>query len=105
LAAPFNIITGNDDNGDTYVSDRPAGEERNSGRGATLWTVNLRLAKAIVIGPTNLNLIVEAFNVFNHVNPTNYIGNMQSASFGRPTSAATGPFGPRQIQFGIRWDL
>ena len=102
---PFNIITGNDDNGDTYVSDRPAGEERNSGRGATLWTVNLRLAKAIAIGPTNLNLIVEAFNVFNHVNPTNYIGNMQSSLFGRPTAASTGQFGPRQIQFGIRWDL
>jgi len=102
---PFNIITGNDDNGDTYISDRPAGEERNSGRGATLWTVNLRLAKAITIGPTNLNLIVEAFNVFNHVNPTNYIGNMQSSLFGRPTAASTGQFGPRQIQFGIRWDL
>ena len=102
---PYNIITGTDDNGDTYISDRPAGVERNSGRGRTLWTVNLRLAKAIAIGPTNLNLIVEAFNVFNHVNPTNYIGNMQSALFGRPTAAATGAFGPRQIQFGIRWDL
>jgi hypothetical protein len=102
---PFNIITGLDDNGDTYISDRPAGVERNSGRGATLWTVNLRLAKAIAIGPTNLNLIVEAFNVFNHVNPTNYIGDMQSPFFGRPTSAAAGAFGPRQIQFGIRWDL
>jgi len=102
---PFNIITGTDDNGDTYISDRPAGVERNSGRGATLWTVNLRLAKAIAIGPTHLNLIVEAFNVFNHVNPTNYIGDMQSPLFGRPTSAATGAFGPRQIQFGIRWDL
>jgi len=102
---PFNIITGTDDNGDTYISDRPAGVERNSGRGATLWTVNLRLAKAIAIGPTNLNLIVEAFNVFNHVNPTNYIGDMQSPLFGRPTSAATGAFGPRQIQFGIRWDM
>jgi len=102
---PFNIITGLDDNGDTYISDRPAGVERNSGRGATLWTVNLRLAKAIAIGPTNLNLIVEAFNVFNHVNPTNYIGDMQSPFFGRPTAAATGAFGPRQIQFGIRWDL
>ena len=71
---PFNIITGNDDNGDTYISDRPAGEKRNSGRGATLWTVNLRLAKSILIGPTDLQLIVEAFNLFNHVNPTNYIG-------------------------------
>jgi hypothetical protein len=102
---PYNIITGNDDNNDTYISDRPAGVERNSGRGATLWTVNLRLAKAIAIGPTNLNLIVEAFNVFNHVNPTNYIGNMQSPLFGKPTAAASGAFGPRQIQFGIRWDL
>jgi len=103
--APYNIITGNDDNGDTYISDRPAGVERNSARGRTLWTVNLRLAKAIAIGPTNLNLIVEAFNLFNHTNPTGYIGNMQSPLFGQPTASATGAFGPRQIQFGIRWDL
>ena len=104
-APPYNIITGTDDNGDTYISDRPAGVERNSGRGRTLWTVNLRLAKAVAIGPTNLNLIVEAFNVFNHTNPTNYIGNMQSPLFGQPTASAAGAFGPRQIQFGIRWDL
>lgn len=102
---PYNIITGTDDNGDTYISDRPAGVERNSARGSTLWTVNLRLAKAIAIGPTNLNLIVEAFNVFNHVNRTNYIGDMQSSSFGKPTASGSGAFGPRQIQFGIRWDL
>jgi hypothetical protein len=102
---PFNIITGNDDNGDTYISDRPAGEKRNSGRGATLWTVNLRLAKSIALGPTSLQLVMEAFNVFNHTNPTNYIGNMQSPLFRQPTASATGAFGPRQIQFGIRLDL
>ncbi len=102
---PFNIITGNDDNGDTYVSDRPDDSKRNSGRGATLWTVNLRLAKTIALGPTSLQLVMEAFNVFNHTNPTGYIGNMQSSNFGRPTASAPGAFGPRQIQFGIRLDL
>jgi hypothetical protein len=102
---PFNIITGTDDNFDTYVTDRPPGEKRNSGRGATLWTVNVRLAKAIALGPTNLQLIMEAFNVFNHTNPTGYIGNMQSMFFRQPTASATGAFGPRQIQFGIRLDL
>ncbi|HEY1250565.1 MAG TPA: TonB-dependent receptor [Thermoanaerobaculia bacterium] len=102
---PYNIITGLDDNNDTYISDRPAGEKRNSGRGATLWTVNVRLAKSIAIGPTELQLIMEAFNVFNHTNPTNYIGNMQSSLFRQPTASAPGAFGPRQIQFGIRLDL
>jgi outer membrane receptor protein involved in Fe transport len=102
---PYNITTGNDDNGDTYLTDRPPGVKRNSGRGATLWTVNLRLAKSIALGPTSLQLIVESFNLFNHVNPTNYIGNMNSSQFRRPTAAAEGAFGPRQIQFGLRFDL
>jgi len=102
---PYNIITGNDDNGDTYISDRPAGVERNSGRGNTMWTVNLHLAKTIAIDRVNLQLIVEAFNLFNHINKTNYIGNMQSPLFGQPTATAEGAFGPRQIQFGLRVDL
>ena len=67
--------------------------------------MNLRLAKSIRLGETSLQLIVESFNVFNHVNPTNYIGNKQSAVFGRPTAAAEGAFGPRQIQFGLRFDM
>jgi hypothetical protein len=79
--------------------------KRNAGRGATLWTVNLRLAKSIALGPTNLQLIMETFNLFNHVNPTNYIGNQQSPLFRQPTATADGAFGPRQIQFGLRLDL
>ena len=67
--------------------------------------MNLRLAKSIALGPTSLQLIVEAFNVFNHTNPTGYIGNMQSPRFGRPTRTAPGAFGPRQIQFGLRFDM
>jgi hypothetical protein len=102
---PYNIITGNDDNFDSYISDRPPGEERNSGRGESLWTVNLHLAKVIPIGNLNVQLIAEAFNLFNHVNPTGYIGNQLSTQFGQPTRTAPGQFGPRQIQFGLRFDL
>jgi outer membrane receptor protein involved in Fe transport len=102
---PYNIITGDDDNGDAQINDRPPGVERNAGRGKYLWTTNLRLGYAIPIGRTRLELIAEAFNVFNHVNPTGYIGNMQSPDFGEPTQTAAGAFGPRQIQFGFRLDF
>jgi hypothetical protein len=103
-APPYDITTGKDENGDANVNDRPPGVHRNAGRGSNLWTVNLHLAKVIPIGPLNVQLIAEAFNVFNHVNRTNYIGNLTSSEFGQPTATATGAFGPRQIQFGIRFD-
>ena len=86
-------------------NDRPPGVERNSKRGEDLWTVNLRVAEQIPIGPTNLQLIVEAFNLFNHVNPTGYNGYLTAPNFGQPTRTAAGAFGPRQIQFGLRLDL
>jgi hypothetical protein len=47
---PYNIITGLDTNGDTVFNDRAAGIERNSGRGATQWTTNLRINKSIGLG-------------------------------------------------------
>ncbi len=101
----YNITTGTDDNGDAMLMDRPPGVERNSGRGESIWTVNLRLGYAIPIGPTRIQLIAEAFNVFNHVNETSYIGNLQSASFGQATETVAGAFGPRQLQFGLRFDF
>ncbi len=49
-ALPYNITTGFDTNGDTVFNDRAAGVKRNSGRGATQWTTNLRLNKSIGLG-------------------------------------------------------
>jgi hypothetical protein len=43
-AAPYNITTGFDDNGDTVSNDRPAGTGRNSARGAGRWDMGTRLA-------------------------------------------------------------
>ena len=49
-ARPYNITTGLDDNGDTVFNDRPAGVERNAGRGASQMTVDLRLTKSFNLG-------------------------------------------------------
>jgi hypothetical protein len=49
-ALPYNITTGFDTNGDTVFNDRPDGVERNSARGASQWTANVRLNKSIGLG-------------------------------------------------------
>jgi hypothetical protein len=49
-APPYTIITGSDDNGDTVFNDRPAGESRNSARGASQWNVNLRVNRSFSLG-------------------------------------------------------
>ncbi len=49
-ALPYNITTGLDHNGDTVFNDRAAGVTRNSARGATQWTTNIRLNKSIGLG-------------------------------------------------------
>jgi hypothetical protein len=49
-ALPYTITTGLDDNGDTVFNDRPAGVGRNSARGASQWTVNLRVNRSFGFG-------------------------------------------------------
>lgn len=49
-AAPYNITTGRDNNGDTVFNDRPEGTERNSARGASSVNASLRLNKSFGFG-------------------------------------------------------
>lgn len=49
-ALPYNITTGLDNNGDTVFNDRAPGVGRNSGRGASQWTTNVRFNKSIGLG-------------------------------------------------------
>ena len=49
-ALPYNITSGFDTNGDTVFNDRPTDVERNSARGASQWTANVRLNKSIGLG-------------------------------------------------------
>jgi hypothetical protein len=101
---PFNILTGNDRNGDTNFNDRPAGVARNAGRGFDFASLDLRLSRRFRFTErVGLELLVEGFNVLNRSNfsvPNNVIGTGTTplASFGRPTVA----FDPRQVQLGFR---
>ena len=104
--APYNITLGTDPNGDGNATERPAGVGHNSGRGATLWTVNAQIAKVIPVGAAQIQVLVEVFNVFNHINPAGYVGTVVSQDFGQPTGTAnTLGLGPRTVQVGLRFDF
>ncbi len=122
---PFNILAGADLNGDgdggAFPSDRarvdPALEatsvERNSGTMASQFVVDMRLSKQVKLGKrVGLDLLVEAFNLFNRANFSE-INNI----FGRgafPNNPQTDPLGrvtygryeqalnPLQVQFAAR---
>jgi outer membrane receptor protein involved in Fe transport len=98
---PYNVTTGNDNNGDTFFTDRLPGVSRNSARGDDFWQTDVRLAKVLRVGPTRVEVLVEAFNVLNQSNWIGYNGDLRSLSFGKPTSSTD----PRQIQLGIRVDF
>ena len=75
---PFNVLTGNDRNGDTNVNDRPAGVGRNTGRGFDSASLDLRLSRRWRLSErTGFEVIAEGFNVLNRANlqlPNNVFG-------------------------------
>lgn len=97
----FTVFTGNDENlnGD-LTDDQPPGVGRNSEKTDGFTSVDLRISREFGLGRFKLELVGEVFNLFDAVNfdPTSYIGNLNSPSFGQPTAALA----PRQSQVGIR---
>jgi hypothetical protein len=104
---PFNVVAGSDLNNDTTNNDRPPAVSRNSARQAGTSSVDLRASRVFVLPRANrIEVLVEAFNVFNHVNilavnNTFGIGSSPLPTFGQPTLAGD----PRQLQAGIRWSF
>jgi Carboxypeptidase regulatory-like domain/TonB dependent receptor len=110
---PFNITTGSDDNGDGVANDRPPGVTRNTGDGPGFVQTDLRLSKLFNFykGPLNedgdmsgfrkMELSFDAFNLFNHANLTNIIGQVSSPRFGQ----ATGALAARTIQMSLRFNF
>jgi hypothetical protein len=93
---PYSVTTGRDDNRDGFASDRPPGIPRNSMQGPTSATLDLRWSKKLYgrqhkkkdTGP-NASVGVDAFNVLNHVNYSNPVGNLSSPFFGQSVSSAS----------------
>ncbi|MFN2385908.1 MAG: TonB-dependent receptor domain-containing protein [Thermoanaerobaculia bacterium] len=104
---PYTIITGVDTNGDGNFNfrDRPPGVDRNSERAPEAWAIAARLAKAFKIGPVELELIGEAFNITNEENGGCVSGVQTDEDFGKPTCSRAGVFGPRKIRVGVRIDF
>lgn len=110
---PFNITTGSDDNGDGVANDRPQGVTRNTGDGPGFVQADLRVSKLFNFykGPLNedgdvsgfrkMELSFDAFNLFNHANLTNIIGQVSSPRFGQATSALAA----RTIQMSVRFNF
>ncbi len=106
--APFNITTGFDQNRDGVVRDRPLGVTRNSGQGPGQAQIDLRVTKVLPLRPSagkhpdrhaNVQLTLDAFNVFNATNFSDVIGVQTSPLFGQPTKAKPA----RTIQLSARY--
>jgi len=114
---PFNLLVGGAElNNDRHnTTDRPPYIGRNTGVGPSFWTFDTRLQRAVTLSEKmRLDLMFEAFNLFNKLNYQS-VNNTVGAAFaptstvrGRPDRAPTDPLGftsasdPRRIQLGLR---
>ena len=113
---PWTHRLGYDFNGDGRNSDRPGDVPRFSRSGPSFNQLNLRVTKAVRLPRTRIELIAEAFNVFNATNFS--VASVDGAQFlSGPTLAMSAAplvtnssFGNyratlpgREVQFGIRW--
>lgn len=112
---PYTITTGNDDNHDSVVNDRPAGVKRNDTPGPSQITVNYNFSKAFFFGDApagggraaangtrkNANFYANITNAFNRPNYGIPSGTMTSPNFRKSTTAAN----PREIEIGVRYQF
>lgn len=105
----YTITTGRDDNRDSNVNDRPAGQAPNTERGPRYLNFDFNISKAFFFrrapgsstSGTNVNVFANMTNAFNHVHYGTPSGVMTSPNFRRITSASE----PREIEIGIRFQF
>ncbi len=66
------------------------------------YKLDLRVAKTVAVGRVRLQGMIEAFNVFNTENLTNFNGVFGSNTYLQPASSTDIFYQPRQLQFGFR---
>jgi outer membrane receptor protein involved in Fe transport len=97
-AAPYTVTTRFQLDSDPF-RDRP--EPRNSRRGDSESTVDVRLSKIFRFGSFRITGFWEMFNAFNTDNFVSYAGSLESSSFGQPLAALD----KRRQQLGFRIDF
>ena len=106
---PVNPLTGVDSNrsGTFPASSRPLGFGRNSLMSPMLMNIDVRVLKYFPVGKTaRLDLVAEAFNLFNRsnivqINPIFGTAGVPQSSFLQPIAGA----GARQIQFSLDFEF
>ena len=101
---PVNVTTGDDDNHDGVVNDRPTGTPRNSMPGPLFVNLDLNAAHDFRFGkarkePYTLTVALNAFNVLNHKNDFTYVGVITSPFFGKGVVAQP----PRRMQLDVQF--
>jgi carboxypeptidase family protein/TonB-dependent receptor-like protein len=101
---PYSVTTGTDDFNTGIANARPAGVPRNSLTGPGYADLDLRWSRDLILNQTKkeagpvLTLGVDAFNAFNRVNDTAYVGTLTSPFFGQAIAAQPA----RRLQFSVR---
>ena len=118
-ARPFNVLTGVDSQGDTYVNNkRPANLGRNAGVGPDYSSFDLRLSRRFHFGSREnqaIEFLAEGFNLLNRTNfrtVNNIVGDVPLSTLPNPIVANRNPastplaytsaLDPRQFQFGFK---
>jgi hypothetical protein len=110
---PYNVTTGNDNNGDGARTDRPVVDgsvlRRNSELGDSLFDLTLFVEREFVLSGLRLALRAEALNVTDHENVVGYNGTYGDAATGQPQAGFGDALGGvanvepgRQYQFLVR---
>ncbi len=116
-ARPFNLLAGVDLNSDRKsTTDRPFFAGRNTGIGPNFWTMDMRLTRNVRLSndKSKLELMVEAFNLFNRLNYAS-VNNTVGPNFAGPFHiqartdvspsvplGMTSAFDARRFQIGVR---
>jgi hypothetical protein len=121
---PWTVTTGNDNNKDTQINDRPfivvpGGDPlskstygdinftgngnlgRNTLTGAGYFTLDARVSKFVAMPKMKLEVFAEAFNATNYVNLGLPTGSLKSSVFGQSAGLASAA-APRRVELGFR---
>lgn len=102
--SPYSLRSGVDENQDGLLLERPAGHARNSQRLPAQARCDVRVAREWVVQVSEreikLQLVGQAFNVFNRVNVTGVVTNVRSPWLGTPVSVEAA----RRLQLGFEME-